>query len=210
MMKNSNNISLNQHTMQGSTLVEVMVSVFLLAFGVLGLMAAQIRSVAAISEAENRSIVAQAAENLADGMQINPEVVQIGSKAVVRRYPDYLTTQSITPNPTMTLPNPSWGSSWSATSSVSDISKAALAKQQLNLFNYSLNQIPNASNVQYVICLDNSNPAEPTMNGTTISGNCRPSNTSNDKTVIQVMWTIPSENQKSTPPVYSYRMDVPQ
>ena len=41
MMKNSNNISLNQHTMQGSTLVEVMVSVFLLAFGVLGLMAAQ-------------------------------------------------------------------------------------------------------------------------------------------------------------------------
>ena len=210
MMKNSNNISLNQHTMQGSTLVEVMVSVFLLAFGVLGLMAAQIRSVAAISEAENRSIVAQAAENLADGMQINPEVVQIGSKAVVRRYPDYLTTQSITPNPTMTLPNPSWGSSWSATSSVSEISKAALAKQQLNLFNYSLNQIPNASNVQYVICLDNSNPAEPTMNGTTISGNCRPSNTSNDKTVIKVMWTIQSENQKSTPPVYSYRMDVPQ
>ena len=196
--------------MQGSTLVEVMVSVFLLAFGVLGLMAAQIRSVAAISEAENRSIVAQAAENLADGMQINPEVVQIGSKAVVRRYPDYLTTQSITPNPTMTLPNPSWGSSWSATSSVSDISKAALAKQQLNLFNYSLNQIPNASNLQYVICLDNSNPAEPTLNGTTISGNCRPSNTSNDKTVIKVMWTIQSENQKSTPPVYSYRMDVPQ
>ena len=48
---------------RGSTLLEVIVSVFLLTFGILALMAAQLRSVSSVSEAENRTIVAQAAES---------------------------------------------------------------------------------------------------------------------------------------------------
>ena len=38
---------------RGSTLLEVIVSVFLLTFGILALMAAQLRSVSSVSEAEN-------------------------------------------------------------------------------------------------------------------------------------------------------------
>ena len=41
---------------QGSTLVEVIVSVILLTLGLLALMATQLRSVSGLTEAENRSI----------------------------------------------------------------------------------------------------------------------------------------------------------
>ena len=58
-----------QSIAHGATILEVMISVLLLTFGVLALMAAQLRSVASLSEAENRSIVSQAAEALAEGMQ---------------------------------------------------------------------------------------------------------------------------------------------
>lgn len=210
-MRHSNHRPFNQpHTVQGSTLVEVMVSVFLLTFGVLGLMAAQIRSVAAISEAENRSIVAQAAENLSDAMQINPSVQQLSNDSIVRRYPNYLTPRvvSLTPNPSVALPNPSWGN-WN-NGSVSGITKDNLARQHLAFFNYSLNQLPNATNVQYAICLDRSTPAEPTINAAgTMTPNCRGSNAVGDKTVIKIVWTIRSENKKSPPPVYTYQMAVP-
>lgn len=62
----------NPKHIQGSTLLEVMVSVLILAFGILALMLTQIRSVAGIAYAENQTLVAQAAEALAEGMQANP------------------------------------------------------------------------------------------------------------------------------------------
>ena len=68
-----------QSIARGATILEVMISVLLLTFGVLALMAAQLRSVASLSEAENRSIVSQAAEALAEGMQANSSLEKVGS-----------------------------------------------------------------------------------------------------------------------------------
>lgn len=59
---------------QGATLIEALVAIFVLAFGVLALMAAQLRSVVSIQEAENQTIVATAAQTLMEGMLANPYV----------------------------------------------------------------------------------------------------------------------------------------
>lgn len=58
----------------GSTLIEVLIAIFVLAFGVLALMAAQLRSVVSVQESENQTIVATAAQTLMEGMLSNPEV----------------------------------------------------------------------------------------------------------------------------------------
>ena len=59
---------------QGSTLIEVMVSMFIIALGVMALMAMQVRSAAAITEAENMNIIAQATQNYVENMATNPHL----------------------------------------------------------------------------------------------------------------------------------------
>ena len=59
---------------KGATLIEALVAIFVLAFGILALMAAQLRSVVSIQEAENQTIVATAAQTLMEGMLANPHV----------------------------------------------------------------------------------------------------------------------------------------
>ena len=66
---------------QGATLIEVMVAIFVLAFGVLALMVAQLRSVSSVQEAENQTVVAQAAQTLMEGMLVNPVVSVVGGSA---------------------------------------------------------------------------------------------------------------------------------
>lgn len=201
---------------QGSTLVEVLVSVFLLTFGVLGLMAAQLRSVASISEAENRNAVALAAENLADGMQLNPSVQRIATNNgvnVIRRYPNYL--NQTTPvkidasNPNAhPLPAPLSG----AGDSASNISKAAVAQNQLAVFRHGLSQLPNTLDVQYVICLDNTN-GEPTYDAATgtMRPNCNIAGGATDKTIIKVLWAVRSDNDPTKAPViFTYKLHVAQ
>ena len=183
--------SVNKKLMQGATLIEVMVSVFILTFGVLALMAAQLRSVASVSEAESKSVVAQAAEALADGMRANPtrfDEVQLGSSAnpnqkainskLKWRYDDYLSTSWTVANDRSAI---------DTTISGSKLGKKRLAELQLNDFKRILTQnLPNASQVSYAICLDDSkNPKEPTLS----SPNC--ANTGFDSvTVIKVLWCM--------------------
>ncbi|MDO5687134.1 MAG: type IV pilus modification protein PilV [Neisseria sp.] len=57
---------------RGSTLIEILVSMFILALGIMALLSMQVRTAAGIKEAENMSIIAQATQNLAEGMAINP------------------------------------------------------------------------------------------------------------------------------------------
>lgn len=57
---------------QGSTLIEILVSMFILALGLMALIAMQTRTSIGIKEAENRTIIAQATENLAENMMTNP------------------------------------------------------------------------------------------------------------------------------------------
>ncbi|WP_373701060.1 type IV pilus modification protein PilV, partial [Neisseria dentiae] len=48
----------------GMTLVEVLVAMFVLAVGVLALLATQLRTVSSVREAESQTVVAQAVQNL--------------------------------------------------------------------------------------------------------------------------------------------------
>ncbi len=61
-----------RRTQRGATLIEVLVSMFILALGVMALLAMQVRTSAGVKEAENMSIVSQATQNLVENMITNP------------------------------------------------------------------------------------------------------------------------------------------
>lgn len=185
----------HKQSVQGATLVEVLVSVFLLTFGILGLMAAQLNSVAAVSESENHAIAAQAAENLAEAMQANPSLIVGGE----RQYNEYLKDD--------------WqeagdvGSCSSTTSSTekgacaltgkTDITKAELAKAQLGEFQFVLKQMPNTVHLKYAICLDDvkglaDEVANPDLNDAQCSGSGQP--------VIKVIWSSLGREESPTEP----------
>lgn len=203
----------SKHHQQGSTLVEVLVSVFLLTFGVLGLMAAQLRSVASISEAENRNAVALAAENLADGMQFNPAVEQLTTPSgqnVVRRYPNYLTTGGVKQldlSRTIDLPKPLVNTN--PNDSASNITKDQVAAYQLGVFEHGLMQLPNVVDIQYAICLDNAD-GEPTYNNGRMEPNCSATGGAVARTVIKVLWVVRGENATSEPVIFTYKLHVAQ
>ena len=56
----------------GMTLIEVLIAMFVLAIGVLALLAVQLRTVSNVRESENQTTVAQITQNLIEGMLINP------------------------------------------------------------------------------------------------------------------------------------------
>lgn len=56
----------------GMTLIEVLIAMFVLAIGVLALLAVQLRTVSSVRESENQTTVAQITQNLIEGMLINP------------------------------------------------------------------------------------------------------------------------------------------
>ena len=58
----------------GMTLIEVLVAMFVLAIGVLALLAIQLRTVSSVREAEGQTIVSQLTQNLVEGMLINPRL----------------------------------------------------------------------------------------------------------------------------------------
>ncbi len=59
---------------QGSTLIEVLISMFILALGLMALISMQVRTSASIQEAENMSVVTQATQNLAEAILANPKL----------------------------------------------------------------------------------------------------------------------------------------
>lgn len=173
----------HKQSVQGATLVEVLVSVFLLTFGILGLMAAQLNSVAAVSESENHAIAAQAAENLAEAMQTNPNI-DADSK---RKYTEYFTTDWVDVAPAISSCTSS-SSKKEACSLVGhkDISKAELAAAQLGEFQFVLRQMPNTINLKYAVCLDDvsglpDEAKDPKLGDVKCSGTGQP--------VIKVIWS---------------------
>ena len=78
---------------QGSTLIEILVSMFILALGLMALIAMQTRTSIGIKEAENQTIIAQATENLAENMMTNPKLNLTGVETK-RSYSHYNKTGS--------------------------------------------------------------------------------------------------------------------
>jgi type IV pilus modification protein pilV len=188
---------------QGATIVEVMISVFLLTFGVLALMAAQIRSVANVNEAEHQSVVAQATEALAEAMRINPTLTK-KDHSYIRQYDKYIMSTAKAP-----------GNSASAASAATvkniptakALDKSALAKAHIDEFESILSQqLPNSSKVYYIICKDSSSPKDPTLDSTNnMSANCDDKGT---RATIKVVWLMGGNSTTDTTNVYSYVLQV--
>ncbi|MCP2040298.1 type IV pilus modification protein PilV [Neisseria sp. HSC-16F19] len=143
MIKISTTSSPKRSQQQGATLIEALVAIFVLAFGVLALMAAQLRSVVSIQEAENQTIVATAAQTLMEGMLANPDL-SIGTTPgqTVRTYERYKKGNLVTFCATAAV---------NTTYDTSALSKDQLAEYQLCSFHQQVaNKLTNAviDNVQ--------------------------------------------------------------
>ena len=68
---------------QGFALIEVLISVVVLALGILALLATQLRSVGSVRDAETQTIAAQAAQNLIEGMTANPQLELTGRDMIL-------------------------------------------------------------------------------------------------------------------------------
>lgn len=194
MKKYPMNRMIGKQSVQGATLIEVLVSVFLLTFGILGLMAAQLRSVSAVSESENRAIAAQAAESLAEAMQMNLELDKDGK----RSYDKYISktgafkaavAQASCNSNSSVLPTTVGGTSGVSPCALvgkNKVSKENLARAQMAEFEHILQQMPNTVNLQYTICFDDLAGLS-TEKVTEVDAKC--SNNAAGNAVIKVLWT---------------------
>ena len=197
-----------QSIAHGATILEVMISVLLLTFGVLALMAAQLRSVASLSEAENRSIVSQAAEALAEGMQANSSLEKVGS-SYGRTYTAYYDR----PDGVVTIGDDSHKATVQNGLSGTGLTKKQVADQHFAEFEYVLKtQLTNVNTLGYQICRDKAKPEAPTINNGQFEGNCAPAKNDTDTHVIKVAWRMgngknDSSNDNNTT-AYSYMLEV--
>ncbi|OFT04543.1 hypothetical protein HMPREF3107_00180 [Neisseria sp. HMSC31F04] len=83
---------------QGFALIEVLISVVVLALGILALLATQLRSVGSVREAETQTIAAQAAQNLIEGMTANPKLELTDDKWTIKKYDHYIKPTRVTDN----------------------------------------------------------------------------------------------------------------
>ena len=87
-MKTNKNMGIG-FQQQGFALIEVLISVVVLALGILALLATQLRSVGSVREAETQTIAAQAAQNLIEGMTANPKLELADAKWTRKKYDHY-------------------------------------------------------------------------------------------------------------------------
>ena len=83
---------------QGFALIEVLISVVVLALGILALLATQLRSVGSVRDAETQTIAAQAAQNLIEGMTANPKLELTNDKWTIKKYDHYINPTRVTDN----------------------------------------------------------------------------------------------------------------
>ena len=197
-----------QSIAHGATILEVMISVLLLTFGVLALMAAQLRSVASLSEAENRSIVSQAAEALAEGMQANSSLEKVGS-SYGRTYTAYYSGSTSV----MTVGDDSQKTTVQNGLSGTGLTKKQVADQHIAEFEYVLKtQLTNVNTLGYTICRDKAKPEAATYDNGHFDDKCVPANNDTDTHVIKVVWRMgngknDSSNDNNTT-AYSYMLEV--
>lgn len=181
----------------GMTLIEVLIAMFVLAIGVLALLAIQLRTVSSVREAEGQTIVSQLTQNLVEGMLINPRLVECptpkpgatnsrNGRGWCKNYSDYYTTYG--DSSTEPLKKGPLKES---------MKKEELAKAQLGQFHDALDKAFRNSDISdfyYVVCQDSKNK-EPTFEGGGFKPNC-----DNDKTadtVIKVLWLKDAESDKA-------------
>lgn len=190
-------------TQTGLTLIEVLVSMFILAIGLLALLSVQLRSVSGVREAESQTIVAQISQNLIEDMLVNPTLsaqTQTGSDDTtgwtLKSYSSYYARSQ-----TAAACTPQWSN---------NMTKAQLATAQICQFKNSLAQALPETTVYFSICKDNSETAATIDNGV-FKDNC---NNGGNTTFIKAAWVIDSEetptglNTSGNGVVYSFQARV--
>ena len=171
---------------QGFALIEVLISVVVLALGILALLATQLRSVGSVREAETQTIAAQAAQNLIEGMTANPQLELTGSDGVwtKKKYDHYINVAA--PNP-VTDANDSYDTT-------------NLALKQLKEFNAELNASKLGDmNVRTKICKTNSLKTAIAIDpdtGEVSDWGC--DNKASNKVAIKIAWLVQPLSDKKT------------
>ncbi len=194
----------------GMTLVEVLVAMFVLAVGVLALLATQLRTVSSVREAESQTVVAQAVQNLMEGMQINPTLcVKDDTRSecrnkvnnntpegwVVKSYDNHLAQLPGNQTLSYRFRNPIKVRTCNQSGLCKSDDSSALNKRQilddhLGRFENSLASALSNAEAWYIICNDNSGQ-DMTISGTVVTQHC--SNGANHPLVIKVLWQIDTE-----------------
>ena len=186
----TNSTSFTPKLQSGMTLIEVLIAMFVLAIGVLALLAVQLRTVSNVRESENQTTVAQITQNLIEGMLINPtlseETDTAGEKTsrYKKSYDDayYITSSS------EQLKDSKQTAKFEA-----KMNKNQLAQAQIAQFKTDLAKALPEAQVFSTICKDSSG-AEPTYeNG--FNAKC---DGKGDTTIVKVLWLQDIEEENST------------
>ena len=176
---------------QGSTLIEVNASVILLTLGLLALMASQLRSVSGLTEAENKSLVSQSTEALAESMLMNATLTKATGRDYSHNYASYLTAPKQIARTTEFLPTAG-----------TEYTKNSIADEYKKQFEYELfknllePESSTVSSVSYAICLDKEEPAQPTIDSSgRMNANCKSGGT---YTAIKVVWRSEGASKAGT------------
>lgn len=163
---------------QGLTLIEVLVSVVVLALGVSALLMTQLRAVSGVRESEGQTIVAQATQNLVEGMLSNPVLTRAANGWTSKDYSNY------NPINVATNCNSDLGS---------NVSKADLAGHQLCRFQKELTDNLKNATWAYHVCQDDSGKEPEVAADYSVNFHCSGSG----NTVVKVVWQINHENNQN-------------
>lgn len=176
----------------GMTLIEVLIAMFVLAIGVLALLAVQLRTVSNVRESENQTAVAQITQNLIEGMLINPtlsekkEVDKITGEETSRYKKSYDDAYYITSSSEQ-LKDSKQTAKFEA-----KMNKTQLAQAQIAQFKADLAKALPEAQFFFTICKDSSG-AEPTYeNG--FQANC---DGKGDTTIVKVLWLQDVEEENT-------------
>ena len=171
----------------GMTLIEVLIAMFVLAIGVLALLAVQLRTVSNVRESENQTTVAQITQNLIEGMLINPtlseETDTAGDKTsrYKKSYDTYITSGS-----------EQLKESKQTNEFKDKMTKAQLAQAQIAQFKADLAKALPEAQVFSTICKDSSG-TEPTYE----KGFNAKCDGKGDTTIVKVLWLQDVEEENT-------------
>ena len=183
----TNSTSFTPKLQSGMTLIEVLIAMFVLAIGVLALLAVQLRTVSNVRESENQTTVAQITQNLIEGMLINPtlseETDTAGDKTsrYKKSYDAYITSSS-----------EQLKDSKQTNEFKEKMTKAQLAQAQIAQFKAELAKALPEAQVFSTICKDSSG-AEPTYE----KGFNAKCDGKGDTTIVKVLWLQDVEEENT-------------
>ena len=179
----------------GMTLIEVLIAMFVLAIGVLALLAVQLRTVSSVRESENQTTVAQITQNLIEGMLINPtlseETDPAGQKTsrYKKSYDAYINKYTKRGICKLNSKEPEFKDK-----DILNISNKELAQAQIDQFQHDLAKALPESKVCFAICKD---PSEPTHHNDDFQANCEDDG-NGDTTIVKVLWLQDVEEKNTS------------